>query len=108
MIKCICINDKNRPSRVPETKWVKEGEEYTVIFTLVVLPQKTLAVQIDEIDLDESCRPYSFFLANRFAFRTEDLERLIEFIEQCTQVNMSIKDLLNQTHERTADTVEKN
>jgi len=108
MIKCICINDKNRPSRVPENKWVKEGEEYTVIFTLVVLPQKTLAVQIDEVDLDESCRPYSFFLANRFAFRTEDLERLIEFIKECTQVNMSIKDLLNQTHERTADTVEKN
>jgi hypothetical protein len=93
---------------VPENKWVKEGEEYTVIFTLVVLPQKTLAVQIDEVDLDESCRPYSFFLANRFAFRTEDLERLIEFIKECTQVNMSIKDLLNQTHERTADTVEKN
>ena len=108
MIKCICINDKNRPSRVPENKWVKEGEEYTVIFTLVVLPQKTLAVQIDEVDLDESCRPYSFFLANRFAFKTEDLERLIEFIKECTQVNMSIKDLLNQTHERTADTVEKN
>lgn len=108
MIKCVCINDKNRPSRVPENKWVKEGQEYTVIFTLVVLPQKTLAVQIDEVDLDESCRPYSFFLANRFAFRTEDLERLIEFIKECTQVNMSIKDLLNQTHERTADTVEKN
>ncbi len=108
MIKCVCINDKNRPSRVPENKWVKEGEEYTVIFTLVVLPQKTLAVQIDEVDLDESCRPYSFFLANRFAFRAEDLERLIEFIKECTQVNMSIKDLLNQTHERTADTVEKN
>ncbi len=108
MIKCICINDKEKPSKVPAHKWLKEGEEYTVIFTLVVLPQKTLAVQINEIDLDESCKPYSFFLANRFAFRTEDLERLIEFIKECTQVNMSIKDLLNQTYERAADTVEKN
>jgi hypothetical protein len=108
MFKCICINDKEKPSKVPAHKWLKEGEEYTVIFTLVVLPQKTLAVQINEIDLDESCKPYSFFLANRFAFRTEDLERLIEFIKECTQVNMSIKDLLNQTYERTADTVEKN
>lgn len=108
MIKCICINDKNRPSKVPADKWLKEGEEYTVIFATVVLPQKTLAVQIDEVDLDERCRPYSFFLANRFAFRTEDLERLIEFIKECTLVDMSIKELLNQTHERTADTVEKN
>lgn len=97
MIKCVCIDDKNRPSRVPENKWVKKGEEYTVIFTLMVLPQKTLAVQLEEIDLDESCSPYSFFLANRFAFRQEDLQRLIEFIKECTEVNISIKELMEQT-----------
>jgi len=97
MIKCICIDDKNRPSKVPETKWVKEGQEYTVIFTLVVLPQKTLAVQLDEIDLDESCMPYEFFLANRFAFSKEDIGKLVDFIEECTHVNMSIKDLMKQT-----------
>ena len=108
MIKCVCIDDKNRPSKVPQTKWVTNGQEYTVIFTLVVLPQKTLAVQLDEIDLDESCMPYSFFLANRFAFRTEDLEKLIAFIEECTHVNMSIKDLLKQTNERTASTSQEN
>ena len=97
MIKCMCIDDKNRPSKVPESKWVKKGQEYTVIFTLIVLPQKTLAVQLDEIDLDESCSPYSFFLANRFAFRQEDLQRLIEFIKECTEVNISIKELMKQT-----------
>lgn len=97
MIKCICIDDKNRPSKVPVSKWVKKGQEYTVIFTLIVLPQKTLAVQLEEIDLDESCSPYSFFLANRFAFREEDLQRLIEFIKECTEVNISIKELMKQT-----------
>lgn len=108
MIKCLCIDDRNRPSKVPPTKWVTKGNEYTVIFTLVVLPQKTLAVQLDEIDLDESCMPYSFFLANRFAFKTEDLEKLMAFIEECTHVNMSIKDLLKQTNERTTSTVQEN
>jgi len=108
MVKCICINDKNRPSKIPQNKWIKEGQEYTVIFTLVVLPQKTLAVQLDEIDLDESCMPYEFFLANRFAFSNEDIGKLIDFIEECTHVNLSVKDLLKQTNERTADTVEKN
>ena len=107
MIKCICIDDKNRPSKIPSHKWVKEGQEYTVIFTLVVLPQKTLAVQLNEIDLDESCSPYSFFLANRFSFTQEDLEKLIAFIEECTHVNMSIKDLLKQTNERTTNTSKK-
>ena len=97
MVKCICINDKNRPSKIPQNKWLKEGEEYTIIFTLMVLPQKTLAVQLEEIDLDESCMPYEFFLANRFAFTKEELEKLIDFIQECTQVNMSIKELMKQT-----------
>jgi hypothetical protein len=97
MVKCICINDKNRPSKIPQEKWLKEGEEYTIIFTLIVLPQKTLAVQLEEIDLDESCMPYEFFLANRFAFTKEELEKLIAFIEECTQVNISIKELMKQT-----------
>jgi hypothetical protein len=97
MVKCICINDKNRPSKIPQEKWLKEGEEYTIIFTLIVLPQKTLAVQLEEIDLDESCMPYEFFLANRFAFTQEELEKLIAFIEECTQVNISIKELMKQT-----------
>jgi hypothetical protein len=63
----------------------------------VVLPQKTLAVQLEEIDLDESCMPYEFFLANRFAFTQEELEKLIDFIQECTQINMSIKELMKQT-----------
>jgi len=108
MVKCICINDKNRPSKIPQAKWLKEGEEYTIIFTLIVLPQKTLAVQLEEIDLDESCMPYEFFLANRFAFTQEELEKLIDFIKECTQVNMSIKELLKQTNERTASTSQEN
>jgi hypothetical protein len=108
MVKCICINDKNRPSKIPQDKWLKEGEEYTIIFTLIVLPQKTLAVQLDEIDLDESCMPYEFFLANRFAFTQDELEKLIAFIEECNHVSLSIKDLLKQTNERTESTSQKN
>jgi hypothetical protein len=108
MVKCICIDDKNRPSKIPQNKWLKEGEEYTIIFTLMVLPQKTLAVQLEEIDLDESCMPYEFFLANRFAFTKDELEKLIALIEECNDISLSIKDLLKQTNERTADTVQEN
>ena len=108
MVKCICINDKNRPSKIHQKKWIKEGQEYTVIFTLTVLPQKTLAFQLEEIDLDESCKPYEFFLANRFAFTKDELQKLIALIEECNDISLSIKDLLNQTYERAADTSEKN
>ena len=108
MIKCICINDKNKPNEIPAHKWVKEGEEYTIIFAIVVLPQRKIGFQLEEIMLDESCHPYEYFLAERFALRQEDIERLIQFIYECTQINISVKELMKETHvtERTADTIE--
>jgi hypothetical protein len=107
MIKCICINDKDKPNDIPQSKWVKKGQVYTVIFTIMVLPQKTLAVQLEEIDLDETCSPYEYFLAERFMFDLDDIQKFIDFIEECTDINMSIRELMEQTNinERAADTV---
>lgn len=93
MITCVCIDDKNRPSKIPESKWVKEGSEYTLVFAMVVLPQRQLGLQFYEIDLDDSCSPFQYFLADRFAFRIEDLEKLQEFIKQCSDMDMSINEL---------------
>jgi hypothetical protein len=108
MINCICINDKNKPKEIPGHKWVKEGEEYTIIFAIVVLPQRRIGFQLEEITLDESCHPYEYFLAERFALRYEDIEKLIQFIYECTQINISVKELIKETNvtERTADSIE--
>lgn len=97
MVETICINDKNRPKEIPANKWVKEGEPYTVIFTVTVLPQKQLAFHLAEIDLDESCAPYTYFLANRFAFTQENLLALIELIKNCNDTDFSMDELLKQT-----------
>ncbi len=110
MIKCVCIDAENKPSKIPQHKWLEEGKEYTLSFSMTVLPQKRLAFQLEEIELDESCSPYTWFLADRFAFREEDLKRLIEFIEDCNKITFSIKELMKVTkvNERESNTVEKN
>ena len=110
MIKCLCIDDNNRPSKIPAEKWLEKGKEYTLSFTMTVLPQKKLAFQVQEIDLDESCVPYSWFLADRFRFKQEDLDKLIEFIKECNKITFSINELMKVTKvdERKSDTVEKN
>jgi len=97
MVECICINDKNRPKEIPANKWVKQGEPYTVIYTVTVLPQKQLAFHLAEIDLDESNLPYEYFLANRFAFTEENLLKLIELIKDCNDTDFSMDELLKQT-----------
>jgi hypothetical protein len=97
MIQCACINDKDRPNEIPANKWVRKGQLYTIVFAIVVLPQRELGLQLDEIDLDESCAPYEYFLANRFAFLKTDLEKLQAFIKDCAKTHMSIRELMQQT-----------
>lgn len=97
MVKCICIDDSSKPKKIPAEKWVEKGREYHVAYTLTVLPQKLLAFELHEIDLDESCFPYSFFLANRFAFTEEGLQKLSQLIKDCTEIDISVKELIKQT-----------
>jgi hypothetical protein len=109
MIKCLCINDSNKPNQIPNEKWVEIGKEYTLLFSMTVLPQKQLAFQLNEIDLDDSCSPYTWFLASRFAFREEDLQRLIEFIKDCNKITFSVNELVKEINidERESITIEK-
>jgi hypothetical protein len=109
MIKCLCIDDSNKPNQIPKDKWVEKGKEYTILFSMTVLPQKQLAFQLNEIDLDDSCSPYTWFLANRFSFRREDLEALIDFIQECNRINFTINELKKTINidEREPSTIEK-
>jgi len=109
MIKCLCVDDSNKPNSIPQEKWVEKGKEYTILFSMTVLPQKQLAFQLYEIDLDDSCSPYTWFLANRFSFRREDLESLIAFIQECNRINFTINELKKTINidEREPITIEK-
>jgi hypothetical protein len=97
MIPCICIDDSKKPKEIPPEKWVKEGQEYHVIYTVTVLPQKQLAFHLHEISLDECCLPYEYFLAHRFAFTKENLKLLMELIKDCNDIDFSMDELLKQT-----------
>jgi hypothetical protein len=97
MIPTICINDSNKPRMIPKNKWLVKDKEYHVIFTVTVLPQKQLAFHLAEIDLDESCKPYEYFLASRFAFTQENLLLLMELIKDCSETSFSMDELLEQT-----------
>ena len=97
MVECICIDDSNKPIQVPSHKWLKKGNKYNVIFVTTVLPQRQLAVWLHEIDLDESCKPFEYFLASRFAFTEDDLQKLMQLIKDCDETDFSIEELMKQT-----------
>ena len=97
MCKAICTNDKGKPENISNKKWLKEGEQYTIIFTRICLPQKEIGVILEEIELDDTCLPYEYFLLNRFSFLEEDLLLLQELIKNCNDTDFSIEKLLEQT-----------
>ena len=97
MIPTICINNSNKPNDIPNNKWLKKNQEYHVIYTITVLPQRQLAFHLAEIELDETCYPYQYFLANRFAFTEENLLLLMELIKDCSDTDFSMDELMKQT-----------
>jgi len=104
MTKCICIDDSNRPSKIPANKWVVEGVEYNIVYATYILPQRKIAVQLKEVNLDESCAPYEYFLAERFSFTDDQLIELMNLIIDCAYADDSVKKLINQ-NERATDSV---
>jgi hypothetical protein len=97
MIPCICVNERGKPKEIPRNKWIRLGGEYHVIYTVTVLPQRQLAFHLSEIELDDTCAPYEYFLAHRFAFTEENLRLLIELIKDCSDTDFSMDELLEQT-----------
>lgn len=100
MAKCICVDDSNRPNEIPTSKWIKKGQEYNVIYTTLVLPQRQLGVHLSEINLTENELPYEYFLASRFSFSPEEMLRLLQLIQDCNDTHFSLTELLNQTNKQ--------
>ncbi len=77
--KVICINDKARPDGIPTSKWVKEGETYTVTSVAKLLIQGgKLGFKLAELNIDD-CFPYQYFSAERFGIPVETPDRWAEY-----------------------------
>ena len=66
-MKIVCINDSDRPSRIPEEYWVKKGQKYTILKAVRMSIQNgKIGFVLEEIDLPKACFPYEAFSAERF------------------------------------------
>jgi hypothetical protein len=77
-MKCICINDKDRPNEIPLSKWVEKGKEYTITKVMIMKIQGSIAgVKLAELNIDDYF-PYQYFALWRFAFPISEMAKLIE------------------------------
>jgi len=82
-MKVICINDSKKPAKIPEEQWIKAGETYTVTrIVRLALQQDKMGLLLKEVKMDNSCFPYEFYDADRFALREELLAAEESKLEQ--------------------------
>lgn len=101
MIPCICINENNKPSVIPASAWPKEGEKYHIThigLTTTLKDKKCIqAVTLHEIKIPAEAYPYEGYKISRFDFDPKDLPKLVEMIQNCTDLSkMDVLELLKQ------------
>ena len=66
-MQVVCINDKNKPSIIPDCEWIQEGEVYTVIgIKRMGLQSGTLGYELEEVTLTDRSAPFEYYDADRF------------------------------------------
>jgi hypothetical protein len=81
MLKVICINDKNKPSKIPYSEWIVEGSVYTVKrIVQLALMNNQVGFELEEVSLSPESFPYEYYSASRFK-PTEDEKEIAKYEE---------------------------
>lgn len=97
-MKLLCINSKDKPKEIPQSKFVKEGEWYELLMVIRCMPANVIGFELVEPTLDETCLPFSCFLGDRFAILENDITEFIELCKSCAELdNFSIEELMEQS-----------
>ena len=96
-VKCICINNKNKPKEVLFQNWINEGTEYTINYVQYHVNQGIQGVTLDEVQTKSE--KYSSYRLDRFAFTKEGIEQLIELMQDCTELGkLDIQELIEESN----------
>lgn len=89
LMKVLCIDDKNRPHKISEENWIKEGQVYTVIEVKKMgLQNNSTGFKLAEVSLPEKCFPYEYFRSSRFGMLIEIEEENEELSTETAELDL--------------------
>jgi hypothetical protein len=103
-VKCLCINNKNRPKEVLPQNWINEGTQYTINYVYYHVNQGIQGVTLDEVETKSL--EYSSYRLDRFAFTKEGIDQLIELMKDCTELGKT--DIIKLIEENNLELIETN
>lgn len=96
-VKCICINNKNKPKEIILQNWLKENDEYTINYVYYHPHQGIQGVTLNEVQTKSE--KYSSYRLDRFAFTKESIDQLIELMKDCTELGkIDIQQLIEESN----------
>lgn len=87
MIPALCINSSHKPSAIPLQEWINEGAIYHIKHVFFHPGQGVQGVELQEMRLTAKSHPYVSYRLDRFAIRQEDLQKLIELMKLCSELD---------------------
>lgn len=96
--RCICINDKDKPNEVPSSKWVIKDNIYHITeISNHPLQGGIHGCKLQEVNLN-GCSPIEYYKLSRFAIFEDDLDKFLELLKACTELNdIDIDEIIKQT-----------
>jgi hypothetical protein len=83
----MCVDDTQKPIQIPQNKWIVKNETYHITHIFKQIQQPGIqGAEIAERDLSMHF-PYNCFRLDRFAFRKEDLPKVFQMIQDCSELN---------------------
>lgn len=88
-MKVLCINDANKPTKIPNSEWIKKDTVYTVTNTAPMgLQLGKVGYKLKEVQLSMSSFPYEYYSAERFVDVTDEV--LEEYEIYSTEEELSL------------------
>jgi hypothetical protein len=72
-MRVLCIDDANKPAKIPDSEWIEKDKIYTVtnVAPMGLQPGK-VGYKLKEVQLSMSSFPYEYYASERFAIIIDD------------------------------------
>ena len=98
MVEALCIDDLGKPEEIKESNWVVKDNKYHI--TLITYHPMQGIQGCELLEVSTNSEMYDTYRLDRFAFKKEDLSKLLELIEASNELkDVDLEEALKEIEE---------
>lgn len=98
MIECVCIDAGSKPKEVHLGQWLQQGFKYHITHVYYQPKQGIQGCALKEVRLGKESAPYETYRLSRFAVTKDNLDKLMQMMKDCSELNdFDITELIRES-----------